>query len=140
MATRRQRKSQDTTIPTDSLSDVAFLLIIFFILTTSMQRLSGVTSEMPAAQHTDQNSTTDKMPSIKLRDGALTLDDQPLLPEQLQAKLAALGLLARPEKDRVVVFEATGQVNYQQYYEVMSAVSSAGGVLGIVSETTGAAR
>lgn len=137
MPARRHRKSHDTSVPTDSLSDVAFLLIIFFILTTSMQRLSGVTSELPSAQHTEQVKTTDKTPSIKLRDGALSLDDQAVTPEELRSRLAALNFASRAEAERVVVFEATGHVNYQQYYEVMAAVSSAGGILGIMSETTG---
>jgi len=140
MPARRHRKNEEPTVPTDSLSDVAFLLIIFFILTTSIQRISGVTSEMPSAQHTDQTATMDKMPGIKLRDGALTLDDQPITIEQLRAKLIALNLPTRPEAERVVVLEATGQVSYQQYYEVIAAVSTASGVLGIVGETAGGGR
>ncbi|MCG3148811.1 MAG: hypothetical protein PCFJNLEI_02258 [Verrucomicrobiae bacterium] len=140
MPARRQRKPSEANVPTDSLSDVAFLLIIFFILTTSIQRISGITSDMPAAQHTDATATQDKMPGIKLRDGALTLDDQPIAIEDLRAKLLALNLPNRPEGERIVVLEASGLVNYQQYYEVMAAVSAASGVLGVVAETPGGGR
>jgi biopolymer transport protein ExbD len=140
MPARRHRPSREASVPTDSLSDVAFLLIIFFILTTSIQRITGVVSDMPAAQHTEQTSSQEKMPSIKLRDGALTLDDQPVSIEELRAKLLALNLPSRAEADRVIVLEATGLVNYQQYYEVMAAVSAASGVLGVIAEQPGGGR
>jgi biopolymer transport protein ExbD len=139
MAINRERRKRENVVPTDSLSDIGFLLIIFFILTTSIQRVTGFQTEIPSAQRAEQTQQT-KLPSVKLNNGQLTLDDQPASPDQLRARLAALQLPTRPESERVVVVEATGSVNYQSYFETLSAISAAGGVVGLISEEKGGRR
>jgi biopolymer transport protein ExbD len=131
---KRERRRRDTAVPTDSLSDIAFLLIIFFILTTSIQRLTGFQAEIPSAERAEQPQQAEKMPSIKLHGGNMTLNDQPVDANLLRAKLADLQLPSRPQSERVIVVEASGQVAYQQYFEVLSAISGAGGVVGVLSE------
>jgi biopolymer transport protein ExbD len=140
MAWKRERRKRDTVVPTDSLSDVAFLLIIFFILTTSIQRLTGFQAEIPSAERAEQSPQAEKMPSIKLNGGSMTLNDQPVDATLLRAKLADLQLSSRAESERVIVVEASGRVPYQQYFEVLSAISGAGGVVGLLSEEQGARK
>lgn len=136
MAIRNQRRSREVGVPTDSLSDIGFLLIIFFILTTSIQRVVGFKTDIPSAERAEQTEQS-KLPGIKLNQGQLTLDDQPVTPEQLRQRLAAMRLPLKAEKDRVIVLEATGQVSYQRYYETLSAISAAGGIVGLISESSG---
>ena len=44
MALARRKEKRELEIPTDSVSDIAFLLIIFFILTTTLSKLTGFTA------------------------------------------------------------------------------------------------
>lgn len=120
-------------IPITSFGDLAFLLIIFFILVTSLQQIAGFKTDIPAADSAPQ-ATADKMPTIKLHDGLITYDEQNISIEQLGERLRGLDLAKKPEPARIVVIEATGRVNYQEYYQAMAAVTKAGGVIGIVKE------
>jgi len=140
MAWKRERRKRDTVVPTDSLSDVAFLLIIFFILTTSIRRLTGFQADIPSAERANQSQQMEKMPSLKLTGGNMTWNDQPVDANLLRAKLAELQLASRAESERVIVVEASGRVPYQQYFEALSAISGAGGVVGILSEERGARK
>lgn len=136
MALAFRKRKQDSTVPTDSLSDIAFLLIIFFILTTSIQRLTGFTSDMPAAQKAQpQQQQTEKTPTVALTATGLKYDGQAVDLATLRGKLTALNLPAKTENDRVVILETSGKVPYQQYYEALATISGAGGVVGILSET-----
>lgn len=138
MALAVRKRKHDSTIPTDSLSDIAFLLIIFFILTTSIRRLTGFSTDMPAAQKsTPQQQQTEKTPTVALVGGALKWDGQAIDAEGLRQKLAALGLPAKKENDRIVILETSGKVPYQQYYEALAIISGAGGIVGILTEDEG---
>lgn len=136
MAIKRERRKRETVVPTDSLSDIGFLLIIFFIITTSIQRITGFQTEIPSAQRAEQTQQA-KLPSVKLNNGQLTLDDQPVSVDRLREQLLALQLPTKAESERIVVVEATGRVDYQSYFETLSAISAAGGVVGLVSEEKG---
>jgi biopolymer transport protein ExbD len=133
----RQRK-RESAIPTDSLSDIAFLLIIFFILTTSIRRLTGFNTDMPSAQKSPpQQQQTEKTPTVALVGGALKWDGQAIDGEGLRQKLVALNLPAKKESDRIVILETSGKVPYQQYYETLAIISGAGGIVGILTEEEG---
>jgi len=132
MAMNRQRKKHDSSVPTDSLSDIAFLLIIFFILTTSIRKLMGVTTEIPAAEQ--GQSQIDKTPTVVLQGGSLSFNSETVDLEQLRRRLKELKLETKKPDERIVLLEASGTVNYQRYYEVMAAVSAANGVIGIITQ------
>jgi biopolymer transport protein ExbD len=132
---RLRKKRGETSIPTDSLSDIAFLLIIFFILTTSIRRTTGFTADLPSAQKTPpQTQQTEKTPTIALKDDTLRLDGNVVSLADLRTKLLAMNLAAKPENDRIIILETAGKVPYQQYYEVMALVTGTGGIVGLVAE------
>lgn len=129
---RKKKKSPE--IPVSSFSDIAFLLIIFFILATTIDKITGFLGDLPAGQRSE-DTQTDKAPSIQLHNDRLVLDDRDLDLPSLRKALQDLKLRERKEeKLRVVMLEAIGPIPYQRYFEVMSAISAAGGVVAIVKE------
>jgi biopolymer transport protein ExbD len=44
-------------------------------------------------------------------------------------------LADRKPSEKVVLLDAAMETDYQNYYEVMAAISAAGGVVGIMTET-----
>jgi biopolymer transport protein ExbD len=135
MALARRREKRELEIPTDSVSDIAFLLIIFFILTTTLTKLSGFTAELPSAAASQQQATSDaKTPTVQLANGKLLFDEREVSPAALRERLLDLRLDKRQGEERIVMLEAAGKVDYQTYYEVMAAISTAGGVVAIVEE------
>lgn len=135
MALARRREKRDLEIPTDSVSDIAFLLIIFFILTTTLNKLSGFTAELPSAAASQQQAKSDaKTPTVQLASGKLLFDEREVSIAALRERLLDLRLANRQGEERIVMLEAAGKVDYQTYYEVMAAISAAGGVVAIVEE------
>ena len=135
----RRKEKRELEIPTDSVSDIAFLLIIFFILTTTMSKLTGFTAELPSgapqAKPAKPAAKTDaKTPTVQITNGKLLFNEQEVSMAALQERLLDLQLAKKQGEERVVMLETAGKVDYQIYYETMAAISAAGGIVAIVEE------
>ncbi len=131
---RQDRFSLDQ-VPTTSFSDIAFLLIIFFILTLSMIVTEGVLTELPAGEKSEEKP--EKTTTVQLHQDTLRLDDKVLSLDGLRRQLAEMDFEARKGNDRIVLFEASGAVDWQSYFEVMAAITDARATLVIVREGEG---
>ncbi|NDC63218.1 MAG: biopolymer transporter ExbD [Planctomycetia bacterium] len=136
MPLARRKEKRDLEIPTDSVSDIAFLLIIFFILTTTLTKLSGFTAELPSTDASKQEAakTEAKTPTVQLANGKLLFNEQEVPMAVLKDRLLDLRLGSRQGSEKIVLLEAAGKADYQTYYEAMAAISAAGGVVAIVEE------
>jgi len=134
MALRRKRIAAAEANVT-SFSDIAFLLIIFFILTTTLAMIAGNELDIPAARESTKKSKTEQ-PTITLSAEGLSWGRNPqnITLDELRVRLLELELPSRPEGKRIVVLNSAPKVPYQRYFEVMMAVNETGGVLGIVAE------
>jgi biopolymer transport protein ExbD len=132
----RRKEKKDLEIPTDSVSDIAFLLIIFFILTTTLSKLSGFTAELPSTDASKQEAakTDAKTPTVQLANGKLLFNEQEVPMGVLKDRLLDLRLGSKQGGEKIVLLEAAGKADYQTYYEAMAAISAAGGVVAIVEE------
>jgi|TARA_B100000809_G_C15002524_1_gene482030 biopolymer transport protein ExbD len=119
-------------IPVNSFADIAFLLIIFFLVATTMDRMTGNVSELPKGETNEKQQ--DKTPTVQLHHDKITFQDAELTVSELRDKLAELKLDEREGDAKVVAFEATGDVKYQDYFDTMCTISAAGGVIAIVKE------
>jgi len=132
---RRRRRRTGGYPDLTSFSDIAFLLIIYFILATSFHQVAGLKTEIPSGQQSEQAAAQDK--SVMLRPDGLFYGDAHVTFDELRGELARLELAGRPADRRVVQFEAKPGVKWQEYYEVLAAIRSSGGEPGIVMETGG---
>jgi biopolymer transport protein ExbD len=121
-------------IPTDSFADIAFLLIIYFILAASISQDWGFRTDIPAGQKATE-ATDEK--TILLRDDGIFWGERNVSIDQLRGELTGLNLLNRDPNSRVVQFEAKGNVAWQRYYEVLAAIEQAGGIPGILMDSGG---
>ena len=63
----KQSKAHRTgEIPTGSFSDIAFLLIIFFLVATSLFKVKAITADLPSGEKAEQAQTS-KTPIVNLR-------------------------------------------------------------------------
>ncbi|MBT3200221.1 MAG: biopolymer transporter ExbD [Phycisphaerales bacterium] len=132
----RRKKNRETCEPNvGPFSDIAFLLIIFFILTSTLSALMGNKLDIPAARENPSKSKVEQ-PTITLSPEMLAWGKQQedvTLPE-LRAKLMDLDLPKKPQGKRVVILDCAPQTSYQKYFEVVMAIEEAGGVLGMITE------
>src|SRR5690606_22480667 len=129
-------------VPLASFSDLAFLLLLYFIVATTLVQPFGITVDFPAGKKATQQDEQKDAPRVNLKDNQvffkddLIPGDRPTVIKQLNAKLATLNLAAMDASDpkRVVPLEAAGKVDYDLYLQVMAAISAAGGQVGIIQE------
>lgn len=136
---KRKRKKKPFTadeIPVASFSDIAFLLIIFFILATVLVNSKGFITDLPSGERGEEKES--KATTINLKEDNIFLDNAgtPITIQKLRRELTKKNLNALPPDDenRVVMLEAEPEVQYQLYYQTLHAIQQAGGVVAIVSE------
>ena len=132
---KKFKKTQlsDADIPTASFSDVAFLLNIFFILTATLVQPTGFHADIPAGEQ--GQAQEQKMPTVALSaDGKIIYNESPVSMKQLRAMLREADLPNKLPDSRTVLLTASGNVPYQDYFETMSVISSAGGLVAIMRE------
>ena len=133
----QMRQLNQDAVPTTSLADMMFLLLIFFIMTTTLANTTGFVTDIPSGAK-GQQDTQEKTPAIALHDEKITINDtQNLTMDELRRYITGLRLDQRKGDSKVVIVTATGQVTYQAYYETLALVQNAGGVVAIVSEEEG---
>jgi biopolymer transport protein ExbD len=137
MAGRRHKSKRMTDVPVSSFSDIAFLLLIFFILVTTFDKTRGFVSELPSGQITQQTQKGDT-PTVEIQSGELRFNDNPVTLPELEERLAELKLPGKEvEGQKLVIMESSAGVDYQTYYGVMAAITNAGGIIAIAKEDEG---
>ncbi len=115
-----------------SMGDIAFQLIIFFMVTTTFMR-DNVQIDLPRLPLADK---TEAAVSVALdATGKIHLDGQPVdTAGSLEGQLRQL-LEGRTEaKERQVRFRCDARLTQKQYREALEAISNAGGVIAIMHD------
>ncbi len=133
MRKRGEKKNQVANIPTDSFSDIAFLLIIYFLVATTLVRVQSITATMPAGAKAAQ-AQPEKTPIVNLRGGQVFFNDAAMTLEALDVKLAELDLPSRQPEKRVIMLESAAGTPYDSYFQALAAISARGGVVALVDE------
>jgi len=129
----QEKKHRSGTIPTDSFSDIAFLLIIYFLVATSLVKVKSITADLPSGEKAAQ-AQTEKTPSVNLRGSEIFFNDKQVSFDELEARLAALDLPAQEGSKRVILLESTRDTPYSSYFQTLAAISASGGVVALVQE------
>ncbi len=120
IATRRPARSE---IPTASTGDIAFLLIIFFLVGTTFRAAQGLKVVLPDAMSTEriikkrnvQNLWIDRTGRVSVNDNLVTIPSvSPILSEKI---------IENP--DLVVVLQADKDVPYGYVTDVLEALKAA---------------
>ena len=134
--TRRIRRAS-IVVPVVSMGDIAFLLIIFFILCSNFAKKAGKNVQPPLA--------ADLEPLPKPRfyvavdaDGNLYVDNQQVgSAKEVQAELAAKIDPTASVANRTVVFDCDRSVRKETFEPVLEAIAQAGGIIGAVGKEDG---
>lgn len=126
-------------IDVPSFSDIAFLLIIFFILTTSLSRPLGRIIDMPSASQPDERKTDQGTPSVSILADRILLgqgqeEGKEVTLSDLRASLLARDLKNASDSDRMVVVEVAEDVGYERYYQTLTMISEAGGIIAMLTD------
>ena len=129
---RRERKRAKIVINVTSLIDVIFLLLIFFLVTSTFSEQPALKIELPRAT-TSGSGNNDEMVLAVSRNGNLYLDQREITRSELPGLLAGA---ARKSNDSALVLRADREVSYGLIVEIMD-ISRRVGLERIVALTAG---
>jgi biopolymer transport protein ExbD len=130
---KQHKKHREGDIPTGSFSDIAFLLIIYFLVATSLVKVKTITADLPTGEKQAQ-AQMDKTPIVNLRDTEIFFNDKLVSIEELNARLAALELVEALGSKKVIMLESTRMTSYELYFQALATISANGGVVALVEE------
>jgi biopolymer transport protein ExbD len=116
--------------------DIAFNLIIFFLVCASTQPNTGRRQDLPSSEQTKQTQTESKNPELALTRSLTTvsLNGEPVKVEQLAARLRTALEGKRKPEDRVVVLKSKSDVPYEHWIHVSTIVQDVGASITIQRE------
>ena len=130
---QREKKHRTGDIPVGAFSDIAFLLIIYFIVATTLVKVRTVTADLPSGEK-QADAQIDKTPTVILRGPNIFFSDTKVTIEGLRNRLDMLELPEKEPNKRVVMLESTDDTPYETYFQVLATISASGGVVALVEE------
>ncbi|MFM2170093.1 MAG: biopolymer transport protein TolR [Verrucomicrobiota bacterium] len=130
---KQEKKHRSANIPVDSFSDIAFLLIIYFMVATTLIKVKSITADMPAGEKSTQPQT-EKTPIINLRGNEIFFNDKPIELKELNERLAALELAKQEGQKKIILLESTKGTPYETYFQALATISANGGIVAPVEE------
>jgi biopolymer transport protein ExbD len=110
-------------------------LNIFFILTTQFIRPAGTTMEIPSGS-TDPVKKQETMLTVNVSSEKIFYGEksEEVTLAVLRERLQKENLAARPPHQRVVIVDAGKDVPYERYFQVITSVANAHGVIALVED------
>ena len=135
MKIRKARRAPPV-VPLASMGDIAFLLTIFFILTSNFAKDDTRNIKPPTARELEQMEKQNVSVSIDA-DGQIFFNGRPVAAAAtIEAGVAGFLAGKKDPKDRMVVFRCDRGVDKQVFEPVLAAISKAGGVIAAVGEAS----
>ncbi len=123
----KRRLKKDAAIDIASLVDVVFLLLLFFVVTTSFRESPGLDMDLP--ETTSEAGVRLKEVVIRIipegEDAAIFLMEDKVTIGELPEKLRAL-LAQQDEENRSVVVEADRNVRFKTVFDVLDIARQSG--------------
>ncbi|OHD55802.1 MAG: hypothetical protein A2Y33_14290 [Spirochaetes bacterium GWF1_51_8] len=120
-------KRVSTEIPTSSQSDIAFLLIIFFVITTSFALKTGIKLDMPKKSETVKMVSVQQIDKVLITKDGYRINGSMTPEEELPAVLVTLN---RPN----LLVEIQKGVKYQHVLTLIGMIPATGAKISIRME------
>ena len=118
--------------PASATGDIAFNLIVFFLVCAAVQPDSGRPQTIPRSEN--KSETEEEHVNVQLKRTTVLLNGDPIAERDLVRRLKqALSGKPRPE-DKVVVMQSDKDVEYQRWMTVTGMIEESGGLLTIQTE------
>ena len=117
----KKRRAQEANVELTPLIDVVFLLLIFFMVSTTFDRESEINITLPEASEEYTETELDKLDISIDADGKIYVNEQVLLNTQLNTIREALREAAYDLEEPQVLISADAQATHQVVVRVMDA-------------------
>lgn len=118
------------------LIDVVFLLLIFFMVSTTFQKESEISLQLPKATENEVSSPAERIEIVINAAGKYFVDDQEVIKADLISLQNALFKVSNGQRDIPLTIRADAQVPHQSVITAMDAA----GQLGMLKITIATSR
>ncbi len=124
---RRRHREQIPELNTTSTADISFMLLIFFLVTSSMDTDKGLLRQLPPPPQEEQAPTDIQQENVLTvtldANDQLACDGTLLTLDQLTERVMAF--VAEKPEEHVISIQTDRQTSYEAYYHMQDAIVSA---------------
>ena len=115
--------------PGSASSDIAFILIIFFLVCASVQPEEGHDQLLPRAEPESEQQKQTKNLEVSITPNSIVLNGSPLNESTFPARIASELSQRKREEDKVVILKSSPQTPYTRWIAVSQIIDQAGGLI-----------
>lgn len=125
MFARRHRRSFG--LNTTSTADISFVLLIFFLVTTSMDQSKGLVRQLPPMEPAEQTPTEvdrrDVLTFALAANGTVTVDGKPMADKDVAARVEQ-HVTSRGQR-HIIAIDIDPDAEYQSYFHLQNSIVEA---------------
>lgn len=122
----RKNKTEDLDVNLTPLIDVVFLLLIFFMVSTTFQRESQISVQLPKAAKEPVDVPSEKIEVVINALGKYFVNDRELVKSDANSLIAALNSLTAGNRDMPLTIRADSKTPHQAVVTAMDAAAQLG--------------
>lgn len=122
----RRSRAEDPEVNLMPLIDVVFILLIFFMVSTTFQKESEIKIELPEASSEPVEAEHDAFEIVIDADGRYFIDERQVVNNELDTLKKAISQSLGERKDMPVVIRADRRTPYESVVRAMDATSQLG--------------
>ncbi len=122
----KRKRSKDQGINLTPMIDVVFLLLIFFMVSTTFTKETHLQVELPQADGEQAEAQPESMEILVARDGSYSINGKALVNRKVDTLIAALKDTATGNTDIPLVITADANASHQSVVTAMDAAGRAG--------------
>ncbi len=122
----KRRIQDEPSINLTPLIDVVFLLLIFFMVTTTFTKETRLQVNLPEAEAETLSTQSERLEIVVSRDGSFALNGQTLVNGRVETLLRGLALESDGNLDLPVIIVADSQASHQSVVTAIDAIGQAG--------------
>jgi len=122
----RRQKTADNTVNVTPLIDVVFLLLIFFMVSTTFTKESELTIDLPEAEGALAESEPEAIEIGIDAEGHYSINNTALVNQKVLTLMKGLDQLADGNTDRQVIIRADAKASHQAVVTAMDAAGRSG--------------
>ena len=122
----RRQKTADNTVNVTPLIDVVFLLLIFFMVSTTFTKETQLSIDLPEADGEIAESVPDTIEIGIDAEGHYSINNTALVNQKVLTLMKGLDKLAEGDSDRPVIIRADAKASHQAVVTAMDAAGRSG--------------
>ena len=122
----RPRRRRSTTVDITPLIDVVFLLLIFFMVSTTFERETEISIDLPEASGEKSEEKRDELVIAIDRKGVFYVNDQEVVNTRIDTLKLAMRKAVAENREIPVIINADAKTPHQSVMTVMDAANQLG--------------